>query len=317
MRQFLSRIPIPICGLALGMASLDLLLSRTYEFYEYSVLALLSFFLAVLFTLRIVADPRGIAKDLENSAIFGVLPTYTMTLMLLSTYAHGLIGDIALGIWLASIAASFVFMFFFVKRFFFDFSIEKVFPAWVVIFVGYVVASVTSPEFGMQELGKILFWSGFTGCLTILPLAIYRVLKVRKIPESLLPSITIIAAPANLATVGCLTAFGDAPPEIALAVVASIGIVCYVAVLIYMPVMLKNTTFYPSYAAFTFPVVIASVSLYRLGDFYGWSSNGVFVFVRETAVLIAVLIVLYVLIRYLVFLYRTARGPPATAARGT
>jgi len=297
-----------MCGLALGMVSLDLLLSRSYSFYEYSIFAFLSFILIVLFTLRIITDPHGIVKDLENPATFGVLPTYTMTLMLLSTYAHGPIGNIALIIWLGAIAASYVFMLFFVKRLFFSFSIEKVFPSLVVIFVGYVVASVTSPEFGMQELGKILFWSGFTGCLIMLPLAVYRVLIVRKIPEPLLPTVAIIAAPANLATVGCLTAFGDAPPAIALAIMATVGVVCYVSVMVYMPVMLKNTKFYPSYGALTFPVVISAVSFRRLGDFYGWSSNGIFAIIRETTVLIAVLIVVYVLIRYIIFLYRTARG---------
>jgi exfoliative toxin A/B len=286
---------------------LDVLLSRTYDAYGYSVLAFISFVLVLLFTLRIVTDPRGTAKDLENPAVFGVLPTYTMSIMLLSTYAD-VLGDIALAIWLGAVAASFVMMLFFVKRFVLRFSIEKVFPAWVVIFVGYVVGSVTSPEFGMQELGRILFWLGFTGCLMMLPVAVYRVIVVRRIPAPLVPTVTIIAAPANLCVTGCLAVFAS-PPEAVLALLAVMGIVCYAAVLVCMPLMLRDTRFYPSYAAFTFPMVISAVSFRRLGVFYGWPQDGLTGIAMEAVTAVAVLIVLYVLIRYAVFLYNAARGP--------
>jgi len=56
-------------------------------------------------------------------------------------------------------------------------------------------------------------------------------------------------------------------------------------------------------------MVISAVSFYRFGEYYGFSSNQVFVIIRETAVLIAFLIVAYVFLRYVIFLYRTARGP--------
>ena len=309
-RQFLTKIPVPVCGLALGMASLDLFLSRTHGFYSYSIFAFLSFILIVMVTARFIIDPRGVAKDLENPAVFGVLPTYTMTLMLLATYAVDLLGDIALAIWLAAIVMSFVIMFFFVRMFLFGFSFEKVFPAWVVVFVGYVTASVTSADFGMQELGKILFWFGLIGYLAVLPLITYRTLVVRKIPEPLIPSIAIFAAPANLLVVGCHSAFGASLPEIPFALVAVMGAVSYIAVMIYMPVML-NRKFYPSYAALTFPLVISAVAFYRLGGFYGLSSGRVFSVLQETTVVIAVLVVVYVLIRYIIFFCRTARGPAA------
>jgi len=312
--EFIKKVPVPICGLALGLASLDLFLSQRYEPYAYSIFALLSAMIALLFTARIIIDGRGVLKDIENPAVFGVLPTYTMTLMLLSTYAKEYIGDIALIIWLCAIAASYVIMFFFVKGFFLRFDIEKVYPSWIIIFVGYVVASVTSPVFGMEWLGRIIFWSGFIGYLMILPLITYRVLKIKKIPESMVPQVAIFAAPVNLCIAGCLTAFGDHPPEIPLMILTALGVISYVAVMLYLPVML-NRKFYPSYAALTFPLVISTVSFYKLGEYYGLSSDA-FVFLRDVTAVAAILIVAYVFLRYAMFLYQAAKSTGTDRQKG-
>ena len=310
-KEFIKKVPIPICGLALGLASLDrfLLIWDRSEFYTFSIFALISFLIAALFTLRIIFDPKGVAKDTENPALFAVLPTYTMTLMLLSAHAEkhigGIIGSIGFAVWIGAVIASFVFMFFFVKRFFLKLSVEKMLPSWIIIFVGYVVASSTSPVFGMQTLGQLLFWSGFVCYLTLLPLLVYRTVFVRNIPEAFVPTVAIFAAPVNLCAVGCLAAYDMAPPEIVIALLAVLGAISYVAVIGYLPIML-NRKFYPSYAALTFPLVISAVAFYNLGIYYGISSD-LFTILQAATVVIADVVVVYVLIRYLMFLYRAAR----------
>ena len=307
VKQFLSKIPVPICGLALGLASLDLILSQRYDPYAYNIFAALSGIIMVLFTARIVVDWRGILKDIESPAVFGVLPTYTMTLMILSTYAKDLMGDVALAVWLGAIAVSFVLMFFFVKKFVLRFSIGNVFPSWMIIFIGYVTASVTSPAFGMEELGRVIFWSGFVGYMIFLPIISYRTLKVRKIPEPLIPQIAIFAAPANLCVVGCLSAFGDSPPDIILIFLIMLGVFSYAAVMAYMPKMMYRK-FYPSYAALTFPLVISAASFYAIGEHYGLSSVDAFIILREIAVVAAILMVVFVFVRYVVFLHKVSKS---------
>lgn len=312
-KDLITKVPVPVCGLSLGLISLDIFLSANYEFYTFSIFALLSFIIAALFTIRIFVDRRGIIKDIENPAVFGVLPTYTMTLMLLSAFvkdtAGGIAGDISMVVWSSAIVMSFVIMFFFVRKFFLNFSIEKVFPSWIIIFVGYVVASVTSPVFGMEHIGQMIFWSGFIGYFALLPMIMYRILKLG-IPESLVPNVAILAAPVNLCVVGCLSAYGDAPPEIALMILAVLGAISYVAVIGYLPVML-NRKFYPSFSGLTFPLVISAVSFYRLGEYYGLSSNDIFTVLQQTTVVIAIVIVAYVFIRYVMFFNRTARSKGA------
>jgi len=316
-REFLKKIPIPICGLSLGSASLDRFLWYTYpDVYVFNIFALISFMIVVLFTARIITDHKGILKDIETPSLFGVLPTYTMSLMLLSAYAEdhigGMIGEISFFIWIGAIITSFVFMAFFVRRAFLGFSMEKVFPSWVIIFVGYVVASVTSPPFGMEELGRTIFWVGFTGYLVMLPLLLYRVMIFRKIPAPLVPTIAILAAPVNLCIVGCLTAYGgipDGPAGMALTLLTVLGVISYAAVVAYLPIML-NRKFAPSFAAMTFPLVISASSFFKLSEAHGIADDGIIQPLLYVTLAIALFIVLYVLLRYVVFLIGAAKAAP-------
>jgi exfoliative toxin A/B len=309
--EFIKKVPIPICGVALGLASLDRFLWYNYDAYILNLFALLSFILALLFTLRIVVDHKGILSDLKNPAAFAVLPTYTMTLMLLSAHVKihigGILGDISFIIWISAIIASFVIMFFFVRRFFFNFSIKNVYPSWVIIFVGYVVACVTSQAFEMEALGRILLWSGVVGYLGLLPLLVYRTVIVRNIPEPIVPHIAIFAAPVNLLVCGAISVYA-APPEMLIYLLTVLGVVSYVIVMCYMPVML-NRKFYPTFAALTFPLVISAASFHSLGIFYGLSTDGLFGILLLMTALIAIAIVVYVFIRFVIFLYQAARAP--------
>jgi exfoliative toxin A/B len=101
-----------------------------------------------------------------------------------------------------------------------------------------------------------------------------------------------------------LTIYGNAPPEIVLSLLVILGIASYAAVMAYLPTML-NRRFYPSYAALTFPLVISAVSFHMLGEHYGLSGD-LFNVLQMTVAAIAVIIVVYVLIRYSVFMYRNA-----------
>jgi len=304
---FVSKTPVPVCGLALAFASLDMFLSQNYKFYTFSICALISVILIVLFTLRAVLDIDGLRKELNSPVVFGVLPTYCMTLMLLSSYAYKYIGQMAVLIWASAVVLSFVMMFFFVKKFVLGLDIKNVFPSWFVMFIGFIAASVTSPIFGVTAIGKVILFAGLIMYFIITPIILYRVVVIRGIPEPAVPNIAIFAAPMNLCIVGYFMAFGADVNGTAVAVMSAIGIVSYAAVLVCLPFLLR-IKFHPSYAAFTFPLVISMVSIRRLGVFYGVSNNGVFSAFQTLTVIIAVLMVAYVFIRFLIMFCGTARN---------
>lgn len=305
VKAFITKTPVPVCGLALALVSLDVFLTQQYEFYTFSVCELISAVLLTLFTLRALLDFSGLRAELSSPVVFGVLPTYCMALMLHSTYAYKYIGQTAVVIWAVGVILSFVIMFFFAKKFVLNFEMKNVFPSWFVMFIGFVVASVTSPTFGMEAVGKVLLFAGLTSYVVVTPLILYRIIRIKGIPEPAVPNIAIFAAPMNLCMVGYFATFGAEVSDAAIAVMAAVGTVSYAAVLLYMPFMLR-IKFYPSYAAFTFPLVISTVSFHYLEAFYGVSEGSIISVVSAITVIIAVLMVAYVFIRYLIMFYGNA-----------
>lgn len=306
-------VPVSICGLSLGLVSLDRFLWYVYrDIYVFNIFAVLALITTALFTLRLMFDFKGVIRAMQAPSVFAIMPTYLMTLMHLFAYAAdhpgGLARDLVFLPWLGTIAACYILMFIFTKKFLLNFRMENVFPSWTVVFVGYVTASVTSASFGMEQLGQIIFWSGLICYLGIMPLIVYRTLIVRKIPEPLVASVAIFPSPINQCVVGCIIAFG-APAGAAggaLILAAVLGTVSYVLVVGYLPIML-NRKFHSSFSCLTFPLVISAVAFYRLGEFYDLLSNGIFKALQMGTLVIAVCIVVYVLMGYVMLLYREIR----------
>ena len=299
VKEFIRNVPIPICGLAVGLASLDRFLSQNYDFYEYNIFAAFSAIMIFLFAMRVVTDIKGIKKDLESPILFSILSTCPMTLLILATYLFEVSDVTGQVLWLASLAWVFAMMPIFFVRFVVKFDINKVFPSWFVMFVGSVVSSITSVAVGFTDIGRIVFWFGLISYAILMPVISYRALIVRKIPEPAIPNLAIFAAPANLLLAGYITVYGSSASDIIVGVLAVIGMVCYIAVLAYMPFMLKRK-FYPAYGAFTFPMVISMTSISLIGAFYGLSYGWYDAF-KTISVAIAIAVVTYVLVRYLIF----------------
>lgn len=309
LTDLLKRIPVPICGLALGLASLDRLLV-TYYGIPLSVFAFASAVILGMFTLRAVIDRGGLAEELGNPVVFGVLPTYCMALMILSTYAEQYVHNVGLVIWIISIMMFIAMIAVFIGRFVVRFDIGNVFPSWFVMFVGYVVASMTAPAFSMEPLGRALFWCGLASYAVLLPVILLRIFK-RGIPRPARPNIAIFAAPMNLCIAGYFASFAFVN-GLLVDIMAVVAIISYVAVLCCMPFMLRG--FYPSFAAFTFPMVIASVSLHILFPHYGLDGT-VFDSILIVTALFAAAVVAYVLIRYVIFIACSRDGVTTTRSR--
>lgn len=300
----LKRVPIPICGLALGLASLDRFLDSHFDVYSLNMLALISAFLVAIITVKALLFPSEVRKELMSPVIYGVAPTYCMTLMVLSTYVQPHADALGFAMWSGAILLFALMIIGFTGRFLTDFRMGNVFPSWFVVFVGYVVAAMTSPAFGMESFGKALFCAGLLCYAALLPIILYRVVRM-PVPKAARPNIAIFAAPANLCIAGYFACFADLN-GIVVMILAIFGIIGYAAVLCYMPIML-NSEFYPSFAAFTFPMVISTVSLDLLFTYY--DITGIVADVVLTAsILFSIAMVMYVLIRYIMHICNVRVG---------
>jgi len=296
--NFIKKIPLAVSGLALAVASLGNLL-RPQEPVIYIICGVLSTGLMCLFFSKVIFDFANVKNDLNNPVIMSALPTSTMALMLLSGYAKPFIGVAALLLWYLAVAVHILIMLAFVKRFVLNFDIKNVFPTWFVAFVGIVAASVTSPVMNAIWLGQIIFGVGFTFYIIVFPVIAYRIIKLGQLPEPARPTIAIFTAPMNLCMVGYLSTFEE-PNAMLIYTMLTISVLLYIYVTIKVLPLLKMK-FYPTFAAMTFPYVINATAFNMVNQFLaerGHDFFGVAVIISQW---VAIAVVLYVLIRYLLF----------------
>lgn len=300
MKQLIKKIPLPITGLMLALAAAGNLVQSYGNIYR-NIFGLLSAIILVIVLSKIIIYPAQVKQELKNPVVASVFPTITMGSMLLSTYLKPLLPNLAFWIWGVSIIIHLLLMVKFTLNYIVNFNINNLFPSWFIVYVGIVVGSVTAPAFSMEVIGKVLFWIGLISYFGILPLALIK-MKLKTIPEPALPTVVIFAAPVSLCLAGYLNSFQNK----SIIMIIGLGIlsqISYFLVLFQLPKLLR-LRFYPSFSGFTFPLVITAISIKLMNGFLINIGNPVVLLnylVRFEEVL-AILIVLYVLLKYIQFL---------------
>lgn len=301
MKGILKALPIPAVALFLALAATGNLILSYGNIYRniFGIFAGITF---ILILAKIIKYPKNVAEDLKNPVIASVFPALSMGIMLIATYIKPFKPSLAFGIWVIGLALHIILILYFTIKYVFNFNIKKVFPSWYIVYVGIVVGSVTAPAFDMANIGQILFWFGFISYLILLPIILYRVLKIKEIPEPAMPTLVILAAPASLCLAGYMNSFQDKNLFIVW-LLLTLSQLTLLYVLLQLPKLLK-LPFYPSYSAFTFPLVISGISLKLTNGFFINAGKEIsfLKYLVKFEELLAVIIVLYVLIRYTRFL---------------
>lgn len=303
----IKRIPIAIAGVMLAMAATGNLI-QTYSPELRLVFGSISAIIGISLIIKFIMYSKTLAEDLQNPVSASVAPTFSMAIMLLAVYVKPFTANIGLILWFIGLILHCALILVFTFRFILKFDIKKVFPSYFIVYVGIVVASITAPAFNMITLGQATFWFGFVTYLILLAIISYRVIKVKEIPEPAQPLIIIFAAPASLCLAGYLSSF-DSKSMLIVGFLAILSITMYIFALTQFPKLLKSK-FYPSYSAFTFPMVISAIAMKMTDGFLTKTGNGI-AFLKYLVMLqtvIAVVIVLYVLVRYILMLVGTKQA---------
>lgn len=138
-----------------------------------------------------------------------------------------------------------------------DLSIEAIYPSWFIIYVGFGVITVTAGNF-FPLIGK--FSLDFIDLLCVLIADHHQTcLFVRNMAHPTRPLITIVAAPGSL----CLTGYLKTLLNL---ILSCRSIVRFISSIVFRCAVYASTfvqaSFYPSYAAFTFPLVISATAIY-------------------------------------------------------
>lgn len=290
-----------MCGLSLALAALGNLLRPHGEAIRYA-LGILSTVVLILLVLKIVLDFPHVREELGTPLPLSVLPNTTMTLMMLCVYARPYLGDVAVTVWYASVVVHVMIMLLFFKRFVLGFRLETVLPSWFVVFVGIAAVSVTAPYMGAVPIGQAAFYVGFVLYFVALVLVTCRMARIGLFPEPVRPTLAIFTAPMSLLTTGNFNSFilQGRPNYVLFLFLLAMVAASYVFVTINMFSLLR-IKFYPTYASFSFPYV-ASATAFGVGAYFLAERGFHFLAPVAAATLwIAVAVVAYVLVRYVMF----------------
>lgn len=301
--DLIKKIPVPICGVALGCAALGNLLQSYSETLRIICGAVSALFL-LLFVIKVIAFPKLFAEDMANPIMASVSGTFSMALMLLSTYIKGYLGaaDVAFAVWAIAIALHVALIVFFTAKFVVNLKLKAVFASYYIVYVGIAVAAVTAPVYEATTIGAATFWFGLVSFVALFVLVTMRYVKLPDVPEPAKPLICIYAAPMSLCLAGYVQSVMP-KNQIFLLVMFGVATVIYLFALVQL-VRCLSLPFYPSYAAFTFPFVISAIAskmtaacLMNMGAPLPWLAPVVLV---ET--IIATVLVVYTCVRYLALL---------------
>lgn len=304
--EFLKKIPIPICGLILALVSLGNLLYSLGFSIVGNVYVLIGSVLMFLVVCKIMFTMKHTWRTLNDPMIASVSPTFSMAGMVICVFLNRLFpgNPFILILWVVFISIHFLLMLFFIVVFIYPkkIELEQIYPSWFITFVGIGVIPTTSTGFSV-DFGRIIIWFALFFYIILLPIILKRVFILKKMHESTLPLLTIVTAPGSLCLVGYLSVMEQKSLWfVYLLLFISQGL--YVLVLCLLPRLLK-IKFYPSYAAFTFPLVISATAVNTVVNVLN-PKSGVGIFLETVAkveIWIALIIVSYVLVRYLFFLF--------------
>ncbi len=295
--DLIEKLPIPISGLILALLSLGNLLQDIHPYLRYAFGAIGGVFL-VLMVLKAVLYPGSVKDDLKNPVILSSSGTFSMSLMISSTYLIPFTPGTAYAIWIIGICLHILLIVYFTYHFIIrEFDISTVYPSYWIVFVGITMGAITANFHGIHEMDSIFFMTGFTGMLLSTPLILYREFIYKRIPDANKPLSCIFTALFSILIVGYLNSTENISNEF---VIVLYGLACLFYIYsFYKLVSLRNLEFYPSFSAFTFPFVISTLATKGMT---GIIHSNILNYALNFEMIIATVLVIYVLNRYIEFL---------------
>ena len=266
--SFLKRVPLPLCGVALGLAALGNLLAA-YSPYLKILCGVLAIVGILFVTCKYLTMSDAFVTDMKNPVTASVSGTYTMALMLLAGYIKPILPVFAMILWYVAIVLHFVLMIYFTLNFILKIKkpddLMKVVASYFIVYVGIVVASVTAPAFNNIALGQICFLIGFILYIPLFFYVSFRYIKLgnKKIEAKALAC--IYAAPASLCVAGYISSFEQKNITF-LTGLYLFSLLIYLFGLFVVADLFSNFAnnkefkFYPSIAGITFPFVISAIA---------------------------------------------------------
>ena len=300
--NIIKNLPLAITGLILAIFSLGKI------FTEFSsIFFIIGTVLVFLVLLKFILHHDSFMNELSNLIPLSTFGTFSMALMIFSTYLKPMFmpisQTIALGIWIIGIIIHLSIILIFTKDYVLNnFDIENVFASWWIVYIGITMAAITAPAFDLSQYGFIFFGIGFILMIPTLILVSYRYLKFTSIEDKNKPFICIYTALLSILIVGYVNAMNIDGNFLCLIYPGAFIFYIFAIYQAIRLLVLEKLQFMPSFSAFTFPFVISAIATGEAYKFFGFSILNYLFYIQAA---IALILVIFVSYKYLRFLMKT------------
>ncbi|MBH0031060.1 TDT family transporter [Pseudoalteromonas sp. SWYJZ98] len=269
-KQFKNKVmgaPTAMADLALGIASMGWAWENVFNLNNHGQFlgALLASVLILLLAAKFLLHPHLLKADLAHPVAGSVIPTFAMANLVISNSVgqfNPLVGDI---MWVLAFVLHLIFLVSFLYQRAKKFNFEDMAPSWFVPPVGIIIADITfsgNPTLAWLAYSALVI--GISTYAIMLPIMFYRFLLALKSDYEIQPTLAILAAPASLTLAGYFHIVANP----SLVIVGALFILAIIKTLIVYVLFIKllRRPFTPSYAAFTFPMVIGATALFKMAD---------------------------------------------------
>ncbi|AQW25439.1 TDT family transporter [Clostridium perfringens] len=309
MKKYLDKLqnmPIGISGTCLAFITL----SNSWNLKGINYFKPIAIFLAVcmlfLMILRLIRFPKVMYEELKNPVTGTFYPTMGMVVWLVSGFFYPYFPVVCSWLWIAAVIYHYGIVIFYTIIRIKERKFENIMPTCFIVYTGMITGSVASKGMDgvipqIPQIAHFMLMFGFIFYTILLPLVLYIVFKSEILDDHKLPTVGIICSPAPLGVVGILTIEPNPNPYM-LAWLIITGLILLVVVYGYILKLFKEG-FKPSYAAFTFPLAIATLSAFKLSTYFtglGYAKMAnLFKFLGDVEIFIATYVIFFMLLNFL------------------
>lgn len=313
INSHLCKIPSALSGLAVGIASLGLCWENAANLQGNGQMlgAIVASSLLLPLLLKFLFNPHLLKQDLQHPVAGSVIPTITMATMVIANNIALYYFQLGQVISLLAIILHLCFLGIFIFYRSRDFKIEHILPSWFVPPIGLAIALIIYPGGLAPALAELLLEFAFLSYALLLPLVLYRLLFSGKLSDVEKPTLVILSAPASLLLSGYFVTVTQ-PSYLIVAVLILLAFLMTLSIY-FAFIKLLRLPFTPAYSAFTFPLVVGAIALFKTSQFL--LKEGVDMQLVELTVqlanielIIATLMVIYVSLRYLLHFFPVKKG---------
>lgn len=215
--------------------------------------------ITILYATKIIKYPSAVAEEKNNPVRLSFFPTFTISLLLVSTALLEVNPIVSKYIWIAGASLHFIATILILSAWIWqsNFEINHFNPAWFIPIVGNIIVPIAGSVHFPIEISWFFFSIGIIFWILLFTIFLYRIIFHNPIVQKLLPTFFILIAPPSLAFISYVKLNGAVDNFANVLYYFALFLVIFLLAQVRVFYRIK---FYLSWWAYSFPIASVTVA---------------------------------------------------------